>query len=57
MKKQRTRNERRAARIAQAVRITACLVLCILVAGTLVAVSAEDETGATRARVDVAWEK
>lgn len=57
MKKQRTRNERRAAFITRAVRITACLVLCILVAGTLVAVSAEDETGATRARVDVAWEK
>lgn len=57
MKKQRTRNERRAAFIARVVRITACLVLCILVAGTLVAVSAEDQTGATQARVDVAWEK
>lgn len=57
MKKQRTRNERRAVFIARVVRITACLVLCILVAGTLVAVSAEDQTGATQARVDAAWEK
>ena len=43
MKRNRTRNERRAARIAQAVRITVCLLLCILVAGSLVTVSAEDQ--------------
>lgn len=43
MKRNRTRNERRAARIAQTVRITACLLLCILVAGSLVTVSAEDQ--------------
>ena len=43
MKRDMTRSQKRAARIAQAVRITACLVLCIIVAGMMVTVSAEDQ--------------
>ena len=57
MRKQRTRNERRAAFIDRVVRIMACLVLCILVAGTLVTVSEKEQTHTAPIELDETWEK
>lgn len=57
MRKQRTRNERRAAFIDRVLRIMACLVVCILVAGTLVTVSEKEQTDTALTELAETWEK